>query len=329
MELNKLLLPVIGLVAASGLVMQYQTSTSSPVATTSRATFLGTATPPGTNYVPSDLSMTVTALPPNGTVLLADGFTPVRPRQVLTLAQLEALKFRPALSSTAGSQASGSSTTNPAGEVVEAEARLPAGYSVLSVPEGSGARTIGIQISADTDHPAAGSCAIITGLPSNGSVLLADGTTVVTQGQTLTAAQLKRLRFRPAADATGQISDLSYLAIRAAGSALAGCVLLIVAPATLPLSATTRRTPAPAAVAERSSAGSAGAALLDAYRSSTSSSKLISSVQRTDDEGKQDGKNMLQSGVDIRARRRERTVKRTSIGNGRRPRNVLSSRSGR
>jgi hypothetical protein len=271
----------------------------------------------------------VTALPPNGTVLLADGFTPVRPRQVLTLAQLEALKFRPALSSAAGSQAFGSSTTNPAGVVVEAEARLPAGYSVLSVPQGSGARTIGIQLSA-TDRLASETCAIITALPSNGTVLLADGVTTVTQGQTLTAAQLKRLRFRPAIDAVGQISDLSYLAIRPAGSALAGCVLLIVAPATLPLSATARRTPAPAAVAESSNAASAGAAaLLDTYCSSTSSSTLIPSVLRTEKESRQDGKNMLQSSADTRARGRERIVKRTSIGNRRRPRNVSSSPRGR
>ena len=120
--------------------------------------------------------MTVIALPPNGTVLLADGFTPVRLMQVLTLTQLSALKFRPALSSTAGSQAFESSTANPAGVAVDAEARLPAGYSVLSVPQDSGARTIGIRdflrhrssrvrklAPSSFDCPRTGPCCLLTG----------------------------------------------------------------------------------------------------------------------------------------------------------------------
>jgi len=174
--------------------------------------------------------MTVTALPPNGTVLLPDGFTPVHLRQALTLAELSGLKFKPAMSSAAGSQCSAPSTTGQARSVVDDEAWLPAGYSILNVPQHSGARTIGIQICTGADSAASESCAIITELPSNGTVLLADGTTNVAQGQTLTAAQLKRLRFRPAVAAVGQISNLSFLMVRAAGSA-AGCSLLIVHPA--------------------------------------------------------------------------------------------------
>jgi hypothetical protein len=211
--------------------------------------------------------MTVTALPPNGTVLLADGFTPVHLRQALPLAELGTLKFMPALSSTAGSPGFGSCTTNPAGAVVDAEAGLPAGYSVLSVPRDSGARTIGIQIFAGSDYPASESYAIITGLPPNGAVLLADGTTAVTRGQTLTAAELKRLRFRPAIDAVGQISTMNYLVVGPPGGPVAGCVLLIVAPATPPLSATGRSPPAPASVAESSIVAPAGAAAPSTPRS--------------------------------------------------------------
>jgi large repetitive protein len=207
--------------------MQLQRSTISSIAGTG---FPGAPTQPDLDCIPSDLSMTVTALPPNGTVLLADGFTPVRLQQALTLAELSGLKFKPALSSTAGSQCSDSSTTEQARSVVDDEAWLPAGYSILSVPQHSGARTIGIQICAAADSAASQSYAIITELPSNGIVLLADGTTSVVQGQTLTAAQLRRLRFRPAATAAGQISNLSFLMVHAAGSA-AGCSLLIVRPA--------------------------------------------------------------------------------------------------
>ena len=198
---------------------------------------------------PSDLSMTVTVLPLNGTVLLADGFSPVRLGQALTLAQLGALRFRPALSGTAGSPCFGSPTANRAGAVVGAEVGLPADCAVLSVPQNSGARTIGIQVSQHSGYRTSGSYAVVTGLPSNGAVLFADGTTGVTQGQTLTVVQLKRLRFRPAADASGQISALSYLVIGPAGGAVAGCVLLIVGPVAPPSSAADRSDHAPASVA--------------------------------------------------------------------------------
>jgi hypothetical protein len=245
--LNKPVL-VFGLVA-SGLIMQFANSASSTAADTSRATFLGTAPTPDPDYDPSDLGMTVTALPPNGTVLLADGFTPVRLGQLLPLAHLGALKFRPALSGTAGGSGFRSPTAPPAGAVVAAEPGLPAGCAVLSVPLNSGARTIGIQLCPRFDHRASGSFGIITGLPENGAVLLADGTTAVAPGQTLTAAQLKRLRFRPAADTSGQISALSYLVVGPAGGAVAGCVLLIVRPVAPPLGATGRGGSAPASVA--------------------------------------------------------------------------------
>lgn len=206
MGLNKLYF-ASGLVA-SGLLMPIQSSASPPIAATSPAGFPGTATPVEANCSRSELRVTVTALPSDGTVLLANGFTPVRLRQTLSLAQLETLKYRPAQSSEAGP---------------------PASYSVLSVPQNSGARTVGIRISTSEAY------AIMTELPSNGSVLFQDGTTAVARGQTLTAAQLKRLRFKPAVDAAGQISNLSYLVVGPAGSAVAGCVLLIVGPTTPPV----------------------------------------------------------------------------------------------
>ena len=270
--------------------------------------------------------MTVTALPPNGTVLLADGFTPVRLRQVLPLDQLQALKFRPALSSTAGSRGFGSLTARQTSVVVSAEARLPAGYSVLSVPQDSGARTIGIQLSTGFDHPASESYVIITGLPSNGSVLLADGTTHVAQGQTLTAAQLKRLRFRPAVDAVGHISNLSYLALDPAGSAVAGCVLLVVGPAIPRLSATARSAPTPVTAVRSSVVVAAGAAApFNAQLSSTSPSRLIPSLVRAEKSGRKDKKRTQPSGADVQARGQDPNSKHGfPTGNRRRPRNVPS-----
>jgi hypothetical protein len=262
--------------------------------------------------------MTVTALPPNGTVLLTDGFTPVRLRQVLPLDQLWALKFRPAWSSTAGSPGFGPPASRPIGVVVGAEARLPAGYFVLSVPQDSGARTIGIQVSCGSDHPASTSYGIITGLPSNGAVLLADGATHVAQGQTLTTAQLKRLRFRPAVDVVGQISNLSYLVVDPAGSAVAGCVLLVIGPATPRLSVTARSAPTPVTAAGSSIAVAAGAAV---------PSNQAPSVLRTEESGRKREKRALPSSADTQARDRVAMVKRAafSTGNRLRPRNVSSS----
>ena len=271
--------------------------------------------------------MTVTALPPNGTVLLTDGFTPVRLRQVLPLDQLRALKFRPAWSSTAGSPGFGPPASRPTGVVAGAEARLPAGYFVLSVPQDSGARTIGIQVSCGSDHPASTSYAIITGLPSNGAVLLADGTTYVERGQTLTTAQLKRLRFRPAADVVGQISTLSYLVVDPAGSAVEGCVLLVVGPATPRLSVTARSAPTLVTAARGSIDVAAGAAApFDTCLSSMSASKQIPPVLQTEEDGRKREKPALPSNADTQARGRAAMVKRAafSTGNRRRPRNVSS-----
>lgn len=218
--------------------------------------------------------MNVTALPPNGTVLLADGVTPVRLNQVLTMAECRALKFKPALNSAAGSSRFGR-TTKPDCAVVDTETWLPAGLSTMSAPQDSGARTVGIKVCRE----ALASCAIITELPSNGTILLADGTSPVAVGQTLTAAQLTRLRFRPARGAEGHISNLSYLVVGAAGSAIAGCVLFVVHPAAPPSRSTSYSTPTPATMVESSSEASANpAALQDARLPSIPSSGTDRSV---------------------------------------------------
>jgi hypothetical protein len=260
--------------------MPLQSSTSLPTADSRRAEPSGIKTPPGANHIPSDLSMTVSALPPNGTVLLADGFTPVRLRQVLTLTELSALKFSPALNRTAGSSAFGLSTPHQAGTVVEPEAPLPAGYSVSIVPQESGPRTIGIRIPASSDAEASECHAVVTALPSNGTVLFADGKTPVTQGQTLAMTQFRRLRFRPSIAAVGQISSLTYLVVDLAGSA-SGCVLLIVCPETRRPTATTQSVPSPATAARSNVAAYIGSPDCSArHFSSKSQSNLISPALR-------------------------------------------------
>src|SRR5436189_81532 len=51
---------------------------------------------------------------------------------------------------------------------------------------------------------------LVTGLPSKGVVYLADGTTAVVSGQTLTASQLTGLLFRPNADASASAGSFVY-----------------------------------------------------------------------------------------------------------------------
>lgn len=272
---------------ASGLIMLIQSSTSPTFAETSRA-FLGSTTFPEASYTPSDLSMTVTVLPASGTVLLADGFTPVCQGQTLTLAQLAALRFRPAPGEAAAPSAldlpaAGSADPDPA-------ATLPERSPVFSIPENSGARTIGIRIAATTNHPPSDLYAIVTELPSNGTVLLSDGISVVARGQTLQARQLKRLRFRPTAGAAGQISNLSYLLVDPAGRAVAGWVLLIVTPGVPAWSTPLRRPAAPGAMAGSIVTSFGLAAFLDMSLSSASSSELDRSMLPATESGAKHGK---------------------------------------
>ena len=262
--------------------MLIESSATSTLAETGRARLLGTATPIDTNYSPSDLRVTVTGLPSNGTVLLADGLTPVHLTQSLSLVQLGTLKFGPARSG-AGVPNSGSPASGLASAVVEAETSPLANCPVLIVPENSRARTIGIQLSADSNIATTESYAIITGLPSNGTVFFPDGTTAVTRGQTLTSAQLKRLRFKPAVGSVGQIATLNYLAVDSAARTTACCVLLIVGPET-PALGTDAPSKLPSGSMAASAVASVGiAALMDTYLSSASSSALTQSLLQTEE----------------------------------------------
>jgi hypothetical protein len=71
-----------------------QSSTSLSVSENSLATSIGIAAPVDTSFGSAALTVMVTALPSNGTILLADGVTPVNVGQSLTVQQLTALRFR-------------------------------------------------------------------------------------------------------------------------------------------------------------------------------------------------------------------------------------------
>src|SRR5205085_4281759 len=88
----------------------------------------------------------------------------------------------------------------------------------------TGATAIGILAPTDPNYSATQLTVTVKGLPSDGTVYLAGGTTAVTAGETLTVAQLTGLTFKPTTGVSGQTSTFNYTvtdpsALSATGSA--------------------------------------------------------------------------------------------------------------
>ena len=224
--------------------MLSQSSTSLSVSENSLATSIGIAAPVDTSFGSAALTVTVTTLPSNGTVLLADGLTPVSLGETLTVLQLTGLRFRPSLNTYGQSSSFGFNVSDPAGASVSATAALTIGptnapllatWTSLSVPQNTGATPIGIQAPSDANFAASALSVTITGLPTNGTVVLSDGTTAVTSGQTLTVAQLTGLMFKASANGSGRISDLKYTVTDPGGKTATGDAMLVVGPTTPPV----------------------------------------------------------------------------------------------
>src|SRR5215467_4527664 len=67
------------------------------VAENSAPTPIGIVAPTDSGYPSSKLTITVTALPSDGTIFLSDGITPIYLGEKLTVSQLTGLKFQPKL----------------------------------------------------------------------------------------------------------------------------------------------------------------------------------------------------------------------------------------
>ena len=226
--------------------MLSESSASLTVAENSLATSIGIATPVDTNYASSALSVSVTALPVDGTILLADGITPISLAQSLTVKQLTGLKFRPSLNSFGTSSSFAFAVSDPAGNTATATATLAIGASnkplvivpvLLDVPAHSAATPIHIQAPTDASYTSTQLSVTITTLPTDGTVTLANGATV-TAGETLTVAQLTGLLFTPTANATGATSTTSgliYSVSDPAGNKINGSAILQVDPDTPPI----------------------------------------------------------------------------------------------
>src|SRR4026209_83495 len=175
------------------------------VAEESTGTSLGLTAP--TDADDASLTITVTGLPSAGTVTLADGTTAVSAGQTLTVAQLTGLKYTaPAdlASATAytftysvsdgNSTDTGTATIN----VTTVNDAPVADDNTITVAEEWTGTSLGL--TAPTDADDASLTITVTGLPSAGTVTLADGTTAVSAGQTLTVAQLTGLKYTAPAD---------------------------------------------------------------------------------------------------------------------------------
>jgi hypothetical protein len=240
--------------------MLSQNSTSLTVSENSLATTIGIAAPVDSSYASAALTVLVTALPTDGTILLADGITPITLGQSLTANQLTALKFRPGLNAFGTSSTFGFTISDPAGSTAPATATVTIGASntplvtnpaLLDVPQHSAATLINIQAPTDASFTSSQLTITIIALPTDGTVTLANGASV-TAGETLTVAQLTGLEFIPTANASGATSTISNLTYRVSDPAahnITGTVILQVDPDTPPIT-----TPQSLTVAENSGA---------------------------------------------------------------------------
>ena len=223
-------------------------SASLTVAENSLATTIGIPAPTDNSYSSSALMVTVTGLPSDGTILLADGLTSVTLGETLSIQQLTGLKFRPRLNSFGTSSSFAFTVSDPAGNIASATATLTIGgnttpvvttWASLSVPENSPATSVGISAPVDANYASSQLTVKVTALPADGAVLLSDGTTPVTVGETLTVAQLTGLEFAPSANVSNDVSILTYSVSDPAGNSANGSAMLAVGPATPPVTTPT------------------------------------------------------------------------------------------
>ena len=140
-----------------------ENSTSLTIAENSLATPILFPTPNDTNYTSAQLTVKVTALPADGTILLADGVTAVTAAvlgETLTVAQLTGLKFRPTLDSFGTSSTFAFTVSDPASNTASATATLvigPSNTPLVTTPAGltenSTATAIAIPPPSDGQFP--------------------------------------------------------------------------------------------------------------------------------------------------------------------------------
>ncbi len=208
------------------------TAASLTVAENAAATAIGITAPTDANYSASQLTVTVSGLPSDGTVYLADGVTAVTSGEILTVAQLTGLTFKPtsgaysqtsqftySVSDPSGLSASGTATL----AIAAASGGPQTTAASLTVAENAAATAIGIAAPTDPNYTASQLSVTVSGtLPSDGTVYLADGVTAVTTGEILTVAQLTGLKFAPTSGQFSKSSTFSYRVTDPSGLSASG-----------------------------------------------------------------------------------------------------------
>src|SRR5260221_10008966 len=125
---------------------------------------------------------------------------------------------------------------------------------MLTIEKDSGPTAIGITAPTDPNYPDSQLTVIVTDVPTDGTILLADGVTPIRDGETLTVAQLTGLLFQPTESALGVSSTFTYIAEDPSGASSTGSATLAIWSVTLPGAAA----PGGAGVGVRMIDGSAG-----------------------------------------------------------------------
>jgi len=179
------------------------------------ATPMGIATPSLAYY--TSLGLTVTGLPTDGTVLLSDGVTAVTNGEILTVAQLTGLMFKPTVAAFGQSSTFTYSVSDPSGNRAAGTAALAIGPDMmppattaasLTVAENAGATAIGIPAPTDPNYSASQLTMTVTGLPDRRHGAALRWGNLGHRGRDLTVAQLTGLMFKPTAGAFNQSSCL-------------------------------------------------------------------------------------------------------------------------
>ncbi|WP_432472493.1 Ig-like domain-containing protein [Amphritea sp. HPY] len=179
---------------------------------------LGLSAPTDADIPADTLTITVTGLPTLGTITLADG-SAVAVDDTLTAAQLEGLQYDApddydgsdpgdftydVFDGTATVGGSVDITVNPVNDEPDVSSNS------IEVDEESADNSLGLSAPTDADIPADTLTITVTGLPTLGTITLADGSAVAVD-DTLTAAQLEGLQYDAPDDYDGSDpGDFTY-----------------------------------------------------------------------------------------------------------------------
>src|SRR5258708_13441331 len=108
----------------------------------------------------------------------------------------------------------------------------------LTVNENSGVTAIGILAPIDSLYSSTKLTITVTALPTDGTVYLSDGVTLVQVGETVTVAQLTGLKFKPTTGLFGKTSTFTYKVTDPSGITATGTATLSIAADSLPPMAT-------------------------------------------------------------------------------------------